>query len=284
MEKKKMPSIRMIGLDLDGTLFDSQKQLTARTRAALEEAIARGVTVVPATGRPLRGLPQVLREIPGIRYAVMTNGAGVYDLESGACIYHSCMDRDAAAELLARTRHLRAVQGAFVGAWGYMEPMDSTMIGELPLVEAMKEYLRSSRKIVESLPSFLRGCAEGPQKVVLMFLPDNGGGDRAEAERILQEYPQFAYVSGGVANFEIMGSGVGKGKALLALGAQLGIEPEEIMAVGDSENDLDMVLRAGLGVAMANAEEIVKRHADAITASNDEDGVARAIETYVFRQ
>ena len=138
MKTEKTTPIRMVGLDLDGTLFDRQKRLTAHTRAVLEEAIRRGVTVVPATGRPLQGLPQAVREIPGIRYAVMTNGAGVYDLDSGVCIYQNCMDKEAAAELLTRTRHLRAVQGAFVGPWGYMEPLDSERIGQLPLVEAMK--------------------------------------------------------------------------------------------------------------------------------------------------
>ena len=117
--------------------------------------------------------------------------------------------------------------------------------------------------------------------MVLMFLPD-GDRDRAEAEEILRTYPQFAFVSGGVANYEIMDSGVGKGRALLALGARLGIAPEEIMAVGDSENDLDMIERAGLGVAMANSEEIVKRRADVMTLSNDEDGAAAAIEKYIL--
>lgn len=279
------PPIRLIGLDLDGTLFNSQKQLTARTRAVLDEAIRRGVVVVPATGRPRVGLPRILVELPGIRYAVVTNGAAVYDLKTDACIYQGVMDKEAAAELLRRTRGLRTVQGAFVGTWGYMEQVDCDRIAELPVVEPMKDYLRSSRQIVNSLPEFLLSCPVGPQKLVMMFLLDEAGdvADRAEAERIIGEYAQFDFVSGGIGNVEIMEKGVGKGVALLKLGERLGIPREEIMAVGDSENDLDMIRRAGLGVAMANSEEILLQHADVLTLSNDEDGVAAAIEKYVFR-
>ena len=111
-------AIRMIGLDLDGTLFNSRKQLTAHTRQVLERAAARGIVIVPATGRPRSGLPAVLEHLAGIRYAVVTNGAAVYDLAEDRCIYEKYMDREAAAELLRRTRGLQTVQGAFVGPWG----------------------------------------------------------------------------------------------------------------------------------------------------------------------
>ena len=277
-------AIRMIGLDLDGTLFNSRKQLTARTRRVLEQAAARGVVIVPATGRPRAGLPAVLEELGGVRYAVVTNGAAVYDLKDDCCIYEKCMDPRASAALLRRTRALQTVQGAFVGRWGYMEDIDRQRIEQLSLVEEMKCYLRASRKVVDDLPEFLMQAPRGPQKLVLMFLKDRDGGeiDSGEAIRITREFEQFAFVSGGVGNIEIMDRAVGKGTALLELGRLLGIGQEEIMAVGDSENDLDMIRKAGWGVAMANGEEIVRRNADALTLSNDEDGVAAAIERYVL--
>ena len=277
-------AIRMIGLDLDGTLFNSRKQLTAHTRRVLEQAAARGVVIVPATGRPRAGLPAVLEELGGVRYAVLTNGAAVYDLKDDCCIYEKCMDSSASAALLRRTRALQTVQGAFVGRWGYMEDIDRQRIEQLSLVEEMKCYLRSSRKVVDDLPEFLMQAPRGPQKLVLMFLKDRDGGeiDSGEAIRITREFEQFAFVSGGVGTIEIMDRAVGKGTALLELGCLLGIGQEEIMAVGDSENDLDMIRKAGWGVAMANGEEIVRRNADALTLSNDEDGVAAAIERYVL--
>lgn len=278
-------AIRMIGLDLDGTLFDSQKRLTAHTRSVLQKAVAQGVVVVPATGRPLVGLPPELREMQGVNYTIVTNGAAVYDLTKDACIYEKCMDKFASAELLRRTRHLRTVQGVFSGRWGYMEPQDQERVDALPLVKAMRDYIRASRILVDSLPAFLEEGEKGPQKLVLMFLQDAQGHaiDQEEAEKIASSFEQFHFVSGGVGNIEIMDRGVGKGTALLELGRQLGISREEIMAVGDSENDLDMIEKAGLGVVMANGEDVVKAKADALTLSNDEDGCAAAIEKYVLQ-
>ena len=72
--------IRLIGLDLDGTVFDSQKRISPRTRSAIAAACARGVAVLPATGRPRAGLPDAFVQIPGVRYAITSNGGAVYDL------------------------------------------------------------------------------------------------------------------------------------------------------------------------------------------------------------
>ncbi len=276
-------AIRMIGLDLDGTLFDSQKRLTEYTKQVLEKAIAKGIMVVPATGRPRIGLPKSLLEISGIRYAIVANGSAIYDLKEDRSIYQNCMDREDAAELMRCTRHLEhTVQGAFLGEWGYMEAVDSVRLGQLPLVEEMKAYLRTSRHVVESLPELIRNSEDAPQKLVLMFLQDENGNpaDQTEAEELVAQYEKFAFMSGGVGNIEIIDRHAGKGTALLELGNLLGISREEIMAIGDSENDLDMICKAGLGVAMVNGEDIIKKNADAITASNDEDGCAKAIEKY----
>ena len=89
-------AIRMVGLDLDGTLFNSKKELTAHTCAVLAAAARQGVAVVPATGRPRIGLPQALLTIPGIRYAVVSNGAAVCDLRAGVRLYADCMPSQAA--------------------------------------------------------------------------------------------------------------------------------------------------------------------------------------------
>ena len=78
--------IRLIGLDLDGTVFDSQKRISPRTRSAIAAACARGVAVLPATGRPRAGLPDAFVQIPGVRYAITSNGGAVYDLAGGRCM------------------------------------------------------------------------------------------------------------------------------------------------------------------------------------------------------
>lgn len=277
-------AIKLIGLDLDGTLFNSRKKLTAHTCAVLAKAIQRGIHVVPATGRPRVGLPQQLLTIPGIQYAVVTNGAAVCDLCGGKRLFSDCMPRDTAAEILRRTRSLKVVQGAFIGDWGYMEESDRILIRSLDLVPQMQDYLIASRRIVDNLEEYVRAQLEGPEKVVINFLKTEAGEAlfRDETTAIVEEYPGIAYMSGGIGNIEIIREGVGKGTALLRLGGYLGIAPEEIMAVGDSENDLDMIQKAGLGVAMANSEKVILEHADAVTGSNDEDGAAAAIERFAL--
>ena len=277
-------AIRMVGLDLDGTLFNSKKELTAHTCAVLAAAARKGVAVVPATGRPRIGLPQALLAIPGIRYAVVSNGAAVCDLCTGERLYTDCMPLDAAVDILRRTRTLEVVQGAFIGDWGYMEEIGRQRIRALDLVAAMQEDLISSRKIVPDLPAYVAQRGEAPEKVVINLLktPDGKARFREETVAVVRQYPEVSFVSGGVGNIEIIHKSAGKGSALLKLGELLGIGRTEIMAVGDSENDLDMIEKAGLGVAMANGEEIVKAHADVLTGSNDDDGAAAAVEAYVL--
>ena len=277
-------AIRLIGLDLDGTLFNSRKELTAHTCAVLAKAVRRGIHVVPATGRPRVGLPQQLLTIPGIQYAVVTNGAAVCDLRGGKRLFTDCMDSDDAAEILRRTRPLEVVQGAFSGDWGYMEDIDRRRIRRLDLVREMQDYLIASRKVVDDLAVFAREQKEGSEKIVINFIKDETGAPmwREETENVVRDYPSVTFMSGGIGNIEIIRRGVGKGTALLRLGERLGVAAEEIMAVGDSENDLDMIRKAGLGVAMANSERAVLDCADYVTASNDEDGAAAAIERFAL--
>lgn len=277
-------AIRLIGLDLDGTLFNSRKELTAHTCAVLAKAVRRGIHVVPATGRPRVGLPQQLLTIPGIQYAVVTNGAAVCDLRGGKRLFTDCMDSEDAAEILRRTRPLEVVQGAFSGDWGYMEDIDRRRIRRLDLVREMQDYLIASRKVVDDLAAFAREQEEGIEKIVINFIKDETGAPmwREETENVVRDYPNVTFMSGGIGNIEIIRRGVGKGTALLRLGERLGVAAEEIMAVGDSENDLDMIRKAGLGVAMANSERAVLDCADYVTASNDEDGAAAAIERFVL--
>ena len=277
-------AIRLIGLDLDGTLFNSRKELTAHTCAVLAKAVRRGIHVVPATGRPRVGLPQQLLTIPGIQYAVVTNGAAVCDLRGGKRLFTDCMDSDDAAEILRRTRPLEVVQGAFSGDWGYMEDIDRRRIRRLDLVREMQDYLIASRKVVDDLAVFAREQKEGIEKIVINFIKDETGAPmwREETENVVRDYPNVTFMSGGIGNIEIIRRGVGKGTALLRLGERLGVAAEEIMAVGDSENDLDMIRKAGLGVAMANSERAVLDCADYVTASNDEDGAAAAIERFAL--
>ena len=140
------------------------------------------------TGRPRIRLPQALLAIPGIRYAVVSNGAAVCDLCTGERLYTDCMPLDAAVDILRRTRTLEVVQGAFIGDWGYMEEIGRQRIRALDLVAAMQGYLISSRKIVLDLPAYVAQRGEAPEKSSDQFSENAGrqspvsggnGGSRA---------------------------------------------------------------------------------------------------------
>ena len=122
------------------------------------------------------------------------------------------------------------------------------------------------------------------EKFSLNFIHTPGGTwvDYPQVQALLEEHPGLSVVSGGTDNLEITAPTASKGTALLALADHLGIPHEQTMACGDSENDLEMLKAAGFAVAMANSEACILPYADAVTASNEEDGVAKAIAQYIL--
>ena len=149
--------------------------------------------------------------------------------------------------------------------------------------EAVSEYIRESRTCVEGLAGYLRERGDDVQKVTVNFVenPDGTRRDYEKVAAIVQEFPEFAVVSGGMGNVEITARSASKGEGLARLGEMLGIGSEEILAFGDSGNDVSMLRMAGVGVAMENGEPEAKEAADFVTKKNTEDGVVYAIEKFV---
>ena len=143
----------------------------------------------------------------------------------------------------------------------------------------MWEYVRASRIAVPDIWELFYSREENLDKVQALFADME---ERKAAWEELSECKDLNLVSSLKYNIEINAAGVNKGKGLIALGKMLGIEREEIMAIGDGDNDIEMITEAGVGVAMGNAEEAVKCNADYVTGTNDEDGAARAIVKYVL--
>lgn len=272
--------IRVVGLDLDGTVLNSQKQLTPRTAAAIRRAIAAGCAVLPATGRTRGGVPQELLDIPGVRWAVLANGAVVWDFAAGKPLLEnplSKVDALAAFPLLADYDVMLDV---------YMEGKAFTSAAAFARVEqfapaAMLGYFRATRTVVDDLPAWLAAQTAPVEKLTMLF---TGEAQRQSAWRRLEAAGRWAVTSSIPNNIELNAVGVDKGMALLALAERLGCGREQVMACGDSSNDLAMLRAVGLPVAMGNAGEEVKALAKAVTGTNDEDGVAQALERYVLGQ
>lgn len=274
-----MHKIKMIGLDLDGTLLTSDKKLLPFTRQVLTEAIERGIQVLMATGRPYTGIPEELRKLPGIRYALTSNGARILDTQTGKALIEHLLPLESAKKALEILQKYDTLQEVYFEGQGYAEAEKLDRISRYHHNPHMWEYVRSSRKPVDSLPELIAREGRDMDKVQALFADM---GELAQAWKELERCEELVLVSSLGYNIEINAAGVDKGIGLMELGELLGFCPEEIMACGDGDNDIQMLERAGIGVAMGNAEEKVKAAADYITETNDEEGAAKAIIRYAF--
>lgn len=278
-----MGKIKLIGLDLDGTLLNDKKELSGRNRKAIERAAAQGVFIVPATGRPLVGLQAPVLSLP-VKYALTANGAAVYEITTKKRIYAACIPREKALAILSMLREYDVMEDCFMDGHGYGEKEKLLQSDLYAMPEVVRAYIKATRKQVENLPEYIRGNDCMVEKITVNFKEKDGTllWEKEIRERLSKEFPDCAVVKGVPTNLEITDEQATKGNAILKLGEFLGISREEIMVCGDSQNDMEMIKAAGLGVAMGNAMPEVKKAADYITLSNEEDGVAAAIEKFVI--
>ena len=277
-----MPEYKgIIALDLDGTLLNSEKQLTAGNLAALEKAAQAGYAIVPTTGRFYGGMPEVIRRLPIVRYAITINGAQAMDLQTGQVIYKSEIPREQAVQIMAFLDGYPVIYDCFQGNAAYMTAQQKTRIDTMASSPHYRKMLHELRQSVPELKSFLQNREMDVQKIQFFTnLPQL----RLELmDRLPREFDNIIVSSSVVDNVEINQRHAHKGAALLALVQHLGVPRERTLAFGDGLNDLTMLRDAGTGIAMANACEEAKNIADGVTASCDEDGVASGIYQYCFQ-
>lgn len=270
----------MVGLDLDGTLLTDRKKITSRTRRALEQAIKEGVIVLVATGRPWMGVPQELREFPGMRYALTSNGARILDAQEGCIVEEHLLPAESAKKALEICRKYDTLQEIYFDGQGYAPAEKMAQVERYHKNPNMWEYIRNTRIPVDNIFELMERENRGVDKVQALFADMD---ERQRAWEELGKEQDLELVASLRYNIEINAAGVNKGTGLVELGRLLGISREEIMACGDGDNDTRMLREVGFGVAMGNAEEQVKEAADYITLTNEEEGVAEAIERFVLR-
>lgn len=272
-------NIKMIGMDLDGTLLNTDKKLTDYTKNVLAKAIEQGCTVLVATGRPVTAVPKELLEFPGMRYAVTANGARIMDVEKGNTIYENLLSPETAKQVLEVLAEYDDVYEIFIDGKGYTKADCLQRIDHYFEAPSMQEYMLTTRIPVEDVTETMFQYNRPVDKVHGIF---HSVKERNDAAKRLEHIPGIVVAGAFANNLEANAAGTNKGIALLKLGEMLGIKQEEIMACGDGMNDYEMLKTVGFGVAMKNADERVKEIADYVTDTNDEDGVAKAIERFVL--
>ena len=270
-----MPDIRLITLDLDGTLLNSKKELSPENAAALQWAADQGIEIVPTTGRFYGGMPEVIRNLPYLHYAITINGAQVYDVRNDVGIAKAEIPVERAVELMAWLDQFPVIYDCFMDNWGWMTRSLQEKADEFAPNEHYAKMLKELRTPVDELKSFLTERGHDIQKSQF-FAKDMDLRARL-MEEIPQRFPGLIVSSAVVNNVEINDKNAHKGNAIRQLAQHLGLEMSQVLAFGDGSNDITMLQEAGIGVCMENGLNSVKAVADYITDSCDEDGVAKAI-------
>ncbi len=280
-----MTRYRLLAVDLDGTLLGPDSKLTPRTRRAMERAIQEyAVAVVIATGRRFHSARPIARDAGLTTPLVTHNGALVKDIETAAVHHYQPLDVTVARELLAIGKAFGADTIALDDPEG-----DGRILtdGVSERNTALRYYLEINRQYVHQVDD-LRVFVREPVTQVMFCGPCAAMQSLAqvlerdmatEARLLVTTYPH-----NDMTILDLMHPACSKATGIAYVASQLGIVREEILAVGDNYNDLDMLHYAGRGILMGNAEPELKAMGFELTAPNTEDGVAQVIETYIFGQ
>ncbi|RYC39064.1 Cof-type HAD-IIB family hydrolase [Pectobacterium zantedeschiae] len=264
---------KLLAIDLDGTLLTSQKEVTPATLRLLQEALAMGLHVALVSGRTLPSVLQLMEQLAlvGPRcWAIACNGALTWGQEESAMINAHVLEHDDILTLthFGRSLNLECYQ------------IDGQQLVASRPVPPDAGALRYCRMPMVSLPSDWETHSRR-QTPKMMFIEGRTTID-ALTERVPSSLSRCYYFVRSEPNyFEVMQYGVNKGAACQALARYLTIPPETVLAIGDEENDREMLAFAGTGIAMGNAVPTIKAIADWVTTNNDNEGVAVALQRYL---
>lgn len=265
---------KLIALDMDGTLLTTEKKISENTKKALKEAEAKGVKVVLASGRPLSGITRYLEELDlfkGDDYVLSFNGGIVINSKTEEVITSSLLKGSDLKVIYNISKELDINIHAFSVKEGLITPK-------------MSQYTQHECDIngIEATIKDFNEVEDEEDIVKVMMIDPQEKLDKAIEKLPKDLYDKYSVFKSAPFFLEFTNKEVDKGKGLKKLGDYLGIKKEEIIACGDAGNDLSMVKYAGLGVAMANATDDVKKAADYITLSNDEDGIAHVVNKFIL--
>jgi Cof subfamily protein (haloacid dehalogenase superfamily) len=264
--------IRLIATDLDDTLLDSSGRIPRGALDALAAARARGIRVTLSTGRMLASALPLARSMGANAPFVCYNGAMIASPADGSVLFHQPIETGLAREVLSLYR----IMGWYIQS--YLE--------DRLLVESLEDPRARSYSEITGVPATAVGGSlflpdAPPTKLLAIAGPDDDIEDMTRCTRAC--FGERLYIARSKARYlDMAHPDCNKGRALARVARDLGIPMEEVLAIGDSDNDAEMIAAAGVGVAMGNGSARARAVADAVAPSNDEGGVAWAVETYAL--
>lgn len=263
---------KLVALDMDGTLLNQNQKISDRVKKAISDARKKGVKIILSSGRGFKGIEKYVKELQLDELVISLNGAAVNDATGEDVVFSIHMEPSVSRRIIELQKEHDIFSINFIGQKMYVEELNEKALFfsnfegvEVIAVGNMLEFY-NTQPIGKMLMI-------GEHEKFIMF-----------RQKLVEELGQYINVTFSLPEFlEVYNVNVSKGIILHKVAEYYGLKREEVIAIGDGENDISMIEYAGLGVAMENAMDIVKNSADLITKSNAEDGVAHVIEKYILR-
>lgn len=273
-----MKKIKLVASDLDGTLLNKNKEITPRLYDALEKLDELGIYFVPSTGRPFGTVPQAIKELPFLKYVITSNGATIYDAVNKKNIIENFLTPEAVDAVIEIAQELPVLVEYFIDGKAYIAKNVYENLAPFDLTESHKKYVLNSRTPVEDFWNEIKRNNTVLENINLVFKDMEL---RKETWNKLKALELASITAATGINIEITSLDATKAKALEKLCEVLGLERENVLAMGDGDNDMPMIEFAGIGVAMENGEEHIKQAADIIADDCNDFGAAKILEQII---
>ena len=274
MGKGSCMKYKLLVLDIDGTLTNEKKEITRHTKQTILRMQKAGVKVVLASGRPAYGVVPTARELELEQYGgfiLSYNGGRIVDCSTGRTIYEKTIPHKLMGGIYGQVHDLDAALMTYEGDRIITEKPQDAYVAKESFINKMK--VKGVGNFLDYVTFPVVKCLVAADGGYLEAVEDKLKGYFGSQLSIFRSEPYF---------LEIMPKDIDKASSLERLRLQLGLERAEIAACGDGLNDISMIQYAGLGIAMANAQEAVKRVCDFVTKSNEEEGVAYVIDRFIL--
>lgn len=267
--------VKLLALDLDGTVLTSNNTLSDEVKAAIQRAIDAGIEVVAASGRPFCSMPKEILSMDGIRYIIASNGAAVYDVNKNRVRSVTLRESDV-IKLLKLTEDYDLIWEAFLDGETCTDKRYYDDPVKYGCHEAYVEYVQSSRGCSDDMRGYI---FERKDKLDSVEIVCSNKELREEIRAKLEDNLDTVYITSSSADFiEFMDRDATKSNAVRFICERENIDINDTAACGNADNDVDMIAQAGVGAAVKNATKSCLEAADIVVDSNDKNGVKQLIE------
>jgi len=273
-KSEKEVSYKAVFADLDRTLLRSDATISDFTKETLEKLLASGVDFVPCSGRALNSLPDFIFDIKGIRHAVTSNGVSVDDIQNRKSLEYLLISPEVPEKLFKYLENEEVQYEIFIDGQGYVQKEYLDDPHAFDEVTFRVDYLQRTRRPVEDIKAFILEHKNEIGSLEVIIHPKDAG---RIYNGLKEKFPEIYMTNSEPFLVEVSNLNCGKHNGLKRYCSIMGIKPEQVIAFGDGNNDIEMLQAAGFGISVANAVEECKKASKKVVLSNDEDGVAKEI-------